>query len=143
MELSAETLESVRKSYFNILAFFLSKETIDTRYVRCLLKWGFQLGLQPGEINRSGEEWDQVHLNLPEERLHRLEEIYHLVSMIHLDKVVEDVELEVASLYAQRLGFKPSLVPDLFKSIATAVYDGAPAAEVRREVLEFLKLNGI
>jgi hypothetical protein len=63
--------------------------------------------------------------------------------MIHLDKVVEDVELEVASLYAQKLGFSDTLVPDLLKSIATAVYDGISAHEVKAEVLEFLKVNGI
>jgi len=141
--LTPEATQSVKKSYFNILAFFLGKPEIETRYVRCLLKWGFQLHLTPNEINRPGEGLEQADFQLPEEKLHRLEEIYHLVYMINLDKVVEDVELEVASLYAQRLGFKANLVPDLFKSITTAAYDGSSAQEVRREVLEFLKVNSI
>ncbi len=60
--------------------------------------------------------------------------------MIHLDDVVEDVELEVASIYAVQLGFKSTLVNDLFKSIATEPYDDIKPRIARQEVLEFLKL---
>jgi hypothetical protein len=141
--LTKEGLQSVKKSYFNILAFFFGQDQIETRFVRCLLKWGFQLQLTPEDINRPGKELEQLQFRLPEEKVERLEEVYHLVYMINLDKVVEDVELELASLYAQKLGFKPSLVPDLFKSIATAAYDGISDVEAKKEVLEFLKVNSI
>lgn len=141
--LTNEALESVKKSYFNILAFFFGQEQIDTRTVRCLLKWGFQLHLTPSDINHPGKQLEQLKFSKPEEKLERVEEMYHLVYMINLDKVIEDVELEVASLYASQLGFRPNLVPELFKSIATAAYDGLPPQEVKREVMEFLKLNSI
>jgi hypothetical protein len=62
--------------------------------------------------------------------------------MIYLDQVVEDVELEVASIYAERLGFKNSLVGDLFKSIATAEFDLSSAEDIRKEVIDFLKIQG-
>jgi len=140
--LSVEALQSVKKSYLNILGFFFSKPQLETRYVRCLLKWGLQLGLTPDDINHHGEDLEQLSFTLPQEKVARLEELYHLVFMIHLDKVVEDVELEVATLYAQKIGFSESLVGDLLKSIATAVYDGISAQEVKKEVLEFLKVNG-
>ena len=61
--------------------------------------------------------------------------------MIYLDKVVEDVELEVASEYARMLGFKENVVNDLFKSIATAKDDGPQLRDVRQEVIDFLKMN--
>jgi hypothetical protein len=141
--LTEEGLQSVKRSYFNILAFFFSRPQLETRFVRCLLKWGFQLRLTPEDINRPGKELEQLNFKLPQQKVEKLEELYHLVFMIHLDKVVEDVELEVASLYAQKLGFSDTLVPDLLKSIATAVYDGISAHEVKAEVLEFLKVNGI
>lgn len=141
--LTEEGLQSVKRSYFNILAFFFSRPQLETRFVRCLLKWGFQLRLTPEDINRPGKELEQLNFTLPQQKVERLEELYHLVFMIHLDKVVEDVELEVASLYAQKLGFSDNLVPDLLKSIATAVYDGISAHEVKAEVLEFLKVNNI
>jgi hypothetical protein len=60
--------------------------------------------------------------------------------MIYLDKVVEDVELEVATIYAQKLGFEASIVSELFKSIATAAYDETRPRNVHQEVMDFLKV---
>lgn len=141
MALSGTNIESVKKSYFNILALFLSSEKIDSRYVRCLLKWGFQLQLNPQDVKNAGEDLSMIQFSKPEEKLERLEAIYHLVHMIHLDKVVEDVELEVATVYAETLGFKPSVVSGLFQSIATADYDDFPSRDVRKEVIDFLKMH--
>ncbi|MEX1240058.1 MAG: hypothetical protein WEB30_10080, partial [Cyclobacteriaceae bacterium] len=71
----------------------------------------------------------------------KVEAMYHLVYMISLEKVVEDVELEVASLYAERLGFKNSLVCELLNSIVTADSDGNAKGDVRQQVIDFLRLN--
>ena len=38
-----------------------------------------------------------------DDKVEKLEAIYHLVYMIYLDEVVEDIELEVASIYAENL----------------------------------------
>jgi len=141
MNINAATAESVKKSYFNILGFFLNQEKIESRYMRCLLKWGFQLRLSPNDVSAGKlHDLDTLQFTLPTEKAQRLEALYHLVHMIYLDKVVEDVELEVASMYAQQLGFNAALVGDLFKSIATAAYDVNSPQEVKREVLDFLKL---
>jgi hypothetical protein len=67
----------------------------------------------------------------------------HLVHMIYLDQMVEDSELEVASIYASRLGFKEGMVGDLFKSIATIEFDRTSHENVRKEVIDFLKLQKI
>lgn len=138
-DFSGELLQSVKKSYLNILALFFEEEKIDTRYLRCLLKWGFQLGITPDDLKPS-IDLSQLRYTHPEEKLERLESIYHLVYMIYLDDVVEDVELEVATIYAQKLGFSSLLVSDLFKSIATADYDQAQPRDVRQEVMDFLKI---
>jgi hypothetical protein len=141
MALSASTLESVKRSYFNILALFLSQEKVESRYIHCLLKWGFQLHLNPADLKLIGEDLSEMQFEKPEERIERLEAIYHLVHMIYLDKVVDDIELEVATIYADRLGFKPSIVSGLFNSIATADQDDAPLRDVRKEVIDFLKMH--
>ena len=70
-----------------------------------------------------------------------MEAVYHLVHMICLDQVVEDVELEVASIYAEKLGFRSSLVGDLVKSIVTEDSDDIPIGNVRQQVLDFMELN--
>lgn len=137
-QLNIENATSVKKSYFNILALFLAKENIESRYLRCLLKWGFQLHLNPEDLKQANV--DISHLKF-DDKVEKLEAIYNLVSMIYLDEVVEDVELEVATIYAEKLGLKSSVVGELFKSIATEMYDEAKLASVRQEIMDFLKLN--
>lgn len=139
--LTKDQLASIRESYFNILALFLEKEVIESRFVRCLLKWGFQLDLSPEDlVIPTPRDLNTISFKAPD-RVEKLEAIYHLVYMIYLDKVVEDVELEVAIIYAARLGFKGEVVSELFKSIATVDYDQSNPYTVRQEVIEFLKLH--
>lgn len=137
-ELSKDQLMSVRDSYFNILALFLEQEKIESRYIRCLLKWAVQLRLDPEEI---GKTKDMATLSFSLDRVDKLEAVYHLVHMIYLDRVVEDVELEVATIYAQKLGFKAEIVSELFTSIVTNDVDRISHADVRGEVIEFLNLH--
>lgn len=139
-QLNTNQLASVKKSYFNILALFLSQDKIESRYLRCLLKWGFQLSLSPEDLKQANVDISHLQFTHPGEKIDKLEAIYHLVYMIYLDEVVEDVELETATIYAEKLGFKSEVVSDLFKSIATAANDNAKIRNVRQEVLDFLKL---
>jgi hypothetical protein len=61
--------------------------------------------------------------------------------MIYLDEVVEDIELEVATIYAQKLGFRAAIVSELFNSIATADYDEIIHRNVHQEVMDFMKIH--
>lgn len=139
-ELSQDQLISIKKSYLNMLALFLEREEVRTSYLRCLLKWGFQLHLSPADLNKINVDVSDLAYKDPTSKVEKLESIYHLVYMIYLDKVVEDMELEVASLYAVKLGFRENLVSEVFKSIATAAYDESEPRDVRQEVLDFLKV---
>ncbi len=143
--LNKEHLDSVKKSYFNILALFLQHDKMESRYLRCLLKWGFELQLTPEDMKSSNIDLANLTYTHPDEKLHKLEAIYHLVYMIYLDEVVDDIELEVASNFAENLGFKNSVVSDLFKAIATTSqdYDETYPRNVRAEVLDFLALNEV
>jgi hypothetical protein len=138
-DLTKEQIHSVKKSYLNLLGFFLGKDSIESRYLRCLLKWGFQLHLNPEDLKQANIDLSDLKFSDPE-KLQKLEAIYHLVYMIYLDKVVEDVELEVATIFAERLGFKGTVVRELFHSIATADYDQSKTRNVRQEVMDFLKV---
>ena len=138
--LSPEDLESVKRSFFNILALFLSHENVKSKYVTCLLKWSAQLNLSTDDLHHIEGNFNQLSFIPPHNKVAQLEDIYHLVHMIYIDNVVEDIELEVASIYAEKLGFKRSVVGELFKDIATAPYDGKSTMEVRKEVEDFLTL---
>ena len=136
-----EHLTSVKKSYFNILALFLGNDQIESRFLRCLLKWGFQLKLTPDDLKNADVDISHLKFTSVGDKVEKLESIYHLVYMIYLDEVVEDIELEVATIYANELGFKSNVVADLFKSIATEAYDDTKARNVRQEVMDFLSVN--
>lgn len=138
--LSQDTLISVKKSYINILSLFLSEGKIESRHVKCLLKWAIQLEMTPHDIRHSAD-LELVNFVKPEKKPEQVEALYHLVQMILLDKRIEDAELEVATLYAQRLGFRAEMVADLFKAIATAPDDGVKPRDVQKEVMDFIKMS--
>jgi hypothetical protein len=140
MRLSHEELESVKSSYMQLLLLFLGSESINSKYVYCLLKWGVQLNINVDDIKSyeriaSDREFDT---NTDKARA-----LFNLVFMIYLDDVVEDVELEIAIMYARELGIDSSLVGDFFKAIATAPFDGRSTADVREELQDYLRLYGI
>ncbi|MEO1052507.1 MAG: hypothetical protein AAFX87_17880 [Bacteroidota bacterium] len=139
--LSDQELRSIKKSYFNLLALFLHDEYVKSRYVGCMLKWAAQLNLSTEDLQLVQDNFEQIEFEMPNTKVDKVEAIYHLVYMIYLDNVVEDAELEVANAFAQRLGFEPHVVGELFSAIATAPEDGKSHNEVRDEVIEFLKLN--
>jgi hypothetical protein len=141
MNATSEHLSSVKKSYFNILALFLGHDKIETRFLRSLLAWGFQLKLTPDDLKHADVDIANVKYTAIADKVERLESIYHLVYMIYLDDVVEDTELEIATIYAVELGFKPELVSDLFKSIVTEQYDETAERDVRQEVIDFLSVH--
>ncbi len=137
-KLNSQHIASVKKSYFNILALFLAQDKIESRYLRCLLKWGFELHLTPKDLKLANVDITTLQFD---DTVEKLEALYNLIVMIYLDEVVEDVELEVATIYAENLGLKTSVVGELFKSIATETYDEAKLENVRLEIMDFLKLN--
>jgi hypothetical protein len=141
IDLKKQDNQAIKESYFNLLAAFFEQESIKTPHARCLIKWGAQLGISPKDIDDLGKGLVNSKFSFPKDEVTKLESVYHLVHMIYLDQIVEDVELEVASLYATRLGFKNSLVGDLFKSIATAEFDLSSPEDVRKEVIDFLKIQ--
>ena len=136
-----EAFNSLKATYFNILASFLEEITVDSRYVRILLKWGLQLNLTPHDISLPFKTLEELSFQQPLDKISRLEAIFHLVQMIYLDQTVEDIELELAGIYAERLGFKKEVVADLFKSIATKSVDEQTPDTVRKEVADFLIIH--
>jgi hypothetical protein len=141
--LNPEDLQSIKRSFLNILALFLSQRQIESKYVACLLKWGAQINLTLEDLHHIEGNFAHLEFITPTDKISKMEDMYHLVRMIYMDDTVEDIELEVASIYAEKLGFKPSVVGELFKAIATAPDDGKTITEVRQEVIDFLELYDV
>jgi len=136
---SKEELESIKTTYFNILALLLNKESIKSKYFGCLLKWGMQLELSSNDLHYIEHSFNHLKFEMPETNLEKINAMFDLVYMIYLDNIVEDIELEVAAHYAEHLGFHKSIVGELFQSIATAPFDGKGKEALKKELSEFLK----
>lgn len=133
--------QRLKADYLNLLALFLSDPQVESRFVRCLLKWGLQIGISAEDMVKLGKDLSILAYSTPASKEEKLKSVYHLVYMIFLDNVIEDVELEVAMLYAEKVGLKKLVVAKLFQSIATASYDGISPDELEQEVLNFMNSN--
>ena len=140
--LTEEQIRSIKNSYLTIVGLFFNREKIESRYLRCLLRWGFQLHLTPEDLRHANVDLPDLGLAYPVDKVEKVEALFHLVHMICLDQVVEDVELEIANIYAEKLGFDSTVISDLLKAIVTADSDGSPITDVRSQVMEFMKLHG-
>ena len=141
INLNQEEQKSVRDSLRNIYALFLSKETIKPQYLTCVIKWGLQLQINADQINDILENIDENSFKPPSDKVDAMQHLYDLVHLIYLDDVVEDIELEVATKYAEALGYKPHIVGDILKTIVTAPYDGLSDDEIRDEIRSLVEMN--
>jgi hypothetical protein len=136
-QLTPNEYQSVKKSFFEIYLLFVSQESIPRRYVDCIVKWGAQLNVSDSEMISIIKTRDNFQFVVPE-REKAFEQMYDLVYMIYLDNVVEEVELEVAMKYAEKLGFEPHVVGDLLKAIVAAPADGIDHLQLRDEIKRLL-----
>lgn len=138
LQITSTQYDAVKKSFFNILAFLLEHENIESKYLRCLLKWGLQLDLHKEDLVISNMDISQLSFTEPREKI---ESLFHLTYLIYLDNVVEDIELEVAVLYAQRLGFSATLVRDLFDFIANLTSEKKIPHNLQEEIETFISTH--
>lgn len=133
--------QRLKADYLNLLALFLGDPQLESRFVRCLIKWGMQIGITSEDMVKLGKDLTLLVYSSPTSKEEKLKSVYHLVYMIFLDNVIEDVELELAMLYAEKVGLKKVVVAKLFQSIATASSDGISTESLEKEVLDFMNSN--
>jgi len=103
--------------------------------VGCLFKWGVQLHINEDELNFIDPTYEEEELNTKEQGL---EHLFNLVFMVYLDGRVEDIELEVVTKYAKKLGFESHIVNDLLKTIVTAPFDGFDFSHVKNHLRDII-----
>lgn len=128
---------SIKSSFFHIYHTFIRDGYLSVELVNCLFKWAIQLQLTPRDLEHMGT--GEGATGSPD-RERDLEHLFNLVYMIYLDDRVDDIELKVLSSYAEELGFKPHVVNDLLKDIATAPYDGYDIGDLKSQLREILEI---
>jgi len=135
--ISPEELKSIKDSFFHIYHSFLNEGFLSKDFVSCLFKWGIQLHLNEEELKFIDPTYEETEIKNKEKAIQHL---FNLVFMIYLDGRVEDIELEVVTKYAEKIGFQSHIVNDLLKTIVTAPYDGFDFKHVKdhlREIIEY------
>ena len=135
--ISPEEAKSIKDSFFHIYHSFLDEGFLSKDFVGCLFKWGVQLHISEEELKYINPSYEEDEITSKDAAL---EHLFNLVYMIYLDGQVEDIELEVVTKYAEKIGFKSHIVNDLLKTIVTAPYDGFDFTHVKehlREIIEY------
>ena len=137
-DLSQEELKSIKDSFFHIYHSFLNEGFLSKDFVGCLFKWGIQLHISEEELKYIDPSSEEEEITNEENALQHL---FNLVYMIYLDGTIEDIELEVVTMYAEKIGFKSHIVNDLLKAIVTAPYDGFDIKQVKESLMEIIEYN--
>lgn len=134
LTLKQEEIDSIKKSFYNLLAHFIQMDAAKEDFIDGIFKWGVQLDISKKEIYNIIGDPQSIAFQHPKDKLEAIGWVYDLVYMIYLDGKVEDIELEITTEYAKKLGFQPHIVNDLLKAIVTAPYDGIENEDVRQEI---------
>ena len=136
--MSKEELISVRNSYLNILTLFLAKDKVDSKYVGCLIKWAVQLQFEGEDLRDIETNFHKLAFNMPETSADKLDAIIDLVRMIYMDNVVEDIEMELASIYAEQLGFEKHAIAEIFLGLSTGSIKGEALNDVKDDLKKII-----
>jgi len=131
-------IKSIKDSFFHIYHSFLNEGFLSKDFVGCLFKWGIQLHITEDELKYIDPKMDEPEITSKEKAV---EHLFNLVFMIYLDGRVEDIELEVVTKFAEKIGFKSHIVNDLLKAIVTAPYDGFDFKHVKQHLKEIIEFS--
>ncbi len=137
-DLNPEEIKSIKESFFHIYHSFLDEGFLSKDFVGCLFKWGVQLHVSEEELKFISPQFQDKEITNQDAAL---EHLFNLVFMIYLDGQVEDIELEVVTRYAEKIGFESHIVNDLLKTIVTAPYDGFDFKHVKEHLKEIVDYN--
>ena len=131
---SDQSLNRMRKSFYNIFAYFLEEEKNNTQVMECLVKWGVELGIHKMELQRIIAMPGLLSFTKPEKTSDALEQIYDLLYMINMDGIVEDIELSVINIYTKKIGLEPYVVNNVLKALVSASIDGVDDSDLRNDI---------
>ncbi len=134
LRLRPSEYDVLKKSFDNIYGYFVFNLRDADEFLACIQKWGLQLKLKEEDLPLKHRDNKDVKFYVPTSRLEALEQVFDVVSMIYLDQEVEDIELQLATLFAEAMDFDGHVVGDLLKAIVTAPHDGISRSEARAEL---------
>ncbi len=132
---------SVISSYYTVLAAFAETHAQDKKIMDCLYEWGKQLGIAETKLYAFVRGVNPGDYQRPENQQIAVNQLYDLIYMIYLDDRVDDQEIEMLMMYAEKLGLPTHLVGDIAKAMLTAPGDGISPLQVKDELKDLLEAS--
>ncbi len=128
-------------SYYTVLTAFAKSSLQDKKIMNCLYGWGEHLGIARTKLNDIVQQAGQSDFQQPDNRQVAVNQLYDLVYMIQLDERVDDHEIKILMMYAEKLNLPGRIVGDILKALLTAPGDGISAAQVKDELKDLLEAS--
>lgn len=113
--------EKIKSHILNL--YHLAK--IDNKLVDVEMDYLFQLGKRHGisteEVKELVSNNEEVTVELPDDKQHKLLVLYELIGMMLVDDRLDEREANMCTLLAEKMGFDFSLVRALVNGIITAI----------------------
>jgi hypothetical protein len=137
--LNKKELESVKQTLFVIYSFFSRQTPAKRRFVSCIRKWAQQLEVSNAELEQNSDKPFKKIKDSSD--IYAIDSLYDLIYLIHMDDVLEDVEIELAMVYAENLGFESHAVGDFVRSIVRAPHYDVQQLQVKEDLKEILNIH--
>lgn len=97
-----------------------------------------RLNLSRKEIEDVMKKPKKVKFVAPKNNEERYHQLWDLIILMFADGQVTRGEMDFCTIVATRLGFRPSIVPDLVKAIIDAIEKGKEKEKVKSDLAEWI-----
>jgi len=129
-----------RKSHFkNLVALSAIDGAIYESEKKFLFILGLKWKLSEKEVKDVISNPKKIDFTPPKNSMERFSQLFDLVSMMVVDGYIDRREMDFCMTIATKLGFRPTIVPELLDKIVNAIRASVTEARLKNEIADFLR----
>jgi uncharacterized tellurite resistance protein B-like protein len=97
-----------------------------------------RVGLTESEFKKIMNRPDKIKFTPPQSDKERVSQIYDAVWMMMVDGEIDEDEMQVCEQLAVMLGYRPAIVRDMVRKVASRMKGGVEEKKVKSEIESFL-----
>lgn len=129
-----------KEHFLNLIQVALADGIVDPTELEMLHRLGRRMDLTDSEIDQLIESSRKQGYNPPYEFQKRFEQFYEIIKMVLADGVIDKSEMQLANIYATKLGFSESEIPGLMVLIISGIRQGKDEEDLFEEYKKQRKL---
>jgi uncharacterized tellurite resistance protein B-like protein len=127
---------SYKRNYMrNLICLATLDGKLDDAEINLIHKIGAKRGLKVWQINELIESPGNCEMFLPESMSNRMDLVYDLMQIVHIDNEVTDYETEFMMTIVEALNLQPEIVNQLM----VMFHEGVPSIEEWKEFVSFTR----